>query len=41
VFEPDADAVEVYLSLRPQVDHVALSVLAATESLPGAVRIDI
>ncbi len=38
VIEPDADAVEVYLGMRPQVDHVAMSVLAATASLPGAER---
>src|SRR5580692_2314606 len=36
VIEPDAAAVEVYLGLRAQVDHVATSVLAATASLPGA-----
>ena len=36
VIEPDPVAVEVYRGLRPQVDHVAMSVLAATESLPGA-----
>jgi sugar (pentulose or hexulose) kinase len=40
VIEPDADAVEVYLGLRPQVDHVAMSVLAATASLPGAEQTD-
>ena len=38
VIEPDADAVEVYRGMRPQVDHVAMSVLAATASLPGADR---
>jgi xylulokinase len=38
VIEPDADAVEVYVGLRAQVDHVATSVLAATASLPGADR---
>jgi xylulokinase len=36
VIEPDPAAVEVYRGLRPQVDHVAMSVLAATASLPGA-----
>ena len=36
VIEPDPEAVEVYRKMRPQVDHVAVSVLAATESLPGA-----
>jgi xylulokinase len=36
IIEPDPLAVEVYRGLRPQVDHVAMSVLAATASLPGA-----
>jgi hypothetical protein len=40
VIEPAADAVEVYRGLRPQVDHVATSVLAATASLPGADRLE-
>ena len=31
---PDPDAVRVYRSMRPMVDHVAEAVLAATESLP-------
>ena len=34
VIEPDAKAVELYRRLRSQVDHVAVSVLVATESLP-------
>jgi xylulokinase len=34
VIEPDPDAVEVYRRMRPRVDHVAESVLTATESLP-------
>jgi sugar (pentulose or hexulose) kinase len=38
VIEPDPVGVEVYRSLRPQVDHVAAAVLAATASLPGAER---
>ncbi len=38
VNEPEAEAVEVYRGLRPQVDHVAAAVLAATASLPGAER---
>jgi hypothetical protein len=41
VIAPDADAVEVYLGLRPRVDHVAMSVLAATASLPGADEMDL
>ena len=38
VIGPDPDAVELYRRLRAQVDHVALSVLAATESLPEPER---
>jgi hypothetical protein len=38
VIEPDPDAVELYRRLRPQIDHVALSVLEATESLPESAR---
>ena len=38
VIEPDPDAVEVYRRQRPQVDHVANAVLAATESLPDPDR---
>jgi sugar (pentulose or hexulose) kinase len=38
VIEPEAEAVEVYRSLRAQVDHVAAAVLAATASLPEAVH---
>ncbi|HEY1826566.1 MAG TPA: FGGY-family carbohydrate kinase, partial [Acidimicrobiales bacterium] len=34
VIAPAPDAVEVYRSLRPQVDHVAGAVLAATKSFP-------
>jgi sugar (pentulose or hexulose) kinase len=41
MIEPDAAAVEVYLGLRAQVDHVATSVLAATASLPGAAQTDL
>ncbi len=41
VIEPDADAVEVYRNLRPQVDHVATAVLAATATLPGAERTEL
>ena len=36
VIEPTPTAVELYRGLRPRVDHVAVAVLAATESLPGA-----
>ena len=35
VIQPTPTSVELYRSLRPQVDHVAEAVLAATESLPG------
>ena len=35
---PDPGVVEVYRGLRARVDHVAESVLAATESLPGPDR---
>jgi xylulokinase len=38
VIEPDLAAVEVYRELRPRIDHVAHSVLAATASLPGTDR---
>jgi sugar (pentulose or hexulose) kinase len=38
VIEPDREAVEVYRRQRPQVDHVANAVLAATESLPDPDR---
>ncbi|HEY2215398.1 MAG TPA: FGGY-family carbohydrate kinase, partial [Acidimicrobiales bacterium] len=34
LIEPDPEAVEIYRAMRPQVEHVATSVLAATESLP-------
>jgi xylulokinase len=34
VIEPSAEAVDLYRRLRPQVEHVATSVLAATESFP-------
>ncbi len=40
VIEPEEEAVAVYQGLRPQVDHVAVSVLAATASLPGAERLE-
>jgi sugar (pentulose or hexulose) kinase len=36
---PDPGVVETYRSLRARVDHVAVSALAATESLPGPDRI--
>jgi sugar (pentulose or hexulose) kinase len=36
VIEPSPAAVELYRSLRPRIDHVAESVLAATETLPGS-----
>jgi xylulokinase len=36
VIQPTPTAVELYRALRPRVDHVAVAVLAATESLPGA-----
>jgi len=36
---PDPAVVEVYRGLRARVDHVAVSALAATESLPGPDRI--
>ena len=32
---PDPGTVELYRNLRRRVDHVAESVLAATESLPA------
>jgi sugar (pentulose or hexulose) kinase len=38
VIEPDPTAVEVYRELRPQVDHVASAVIAASDTLPGAGR---
>jgi sugar (pentulose or hexulose) kinase len=38
VITPAPAAVELYRALRPQVDHVARSVLDATASLPGADR---
>ena len=38
VIEPDAAAVEVYRELRPQMDHVASAVIAATDSFPGSGR---
>jgi sugar (pentulose or hexulose) kinase len=40
VIEPDPESVELYRRMRGRVDHVALSVLAATESLPEPERID-
>jgi xylulokinase len=36
LIEPDPAAVEVYRALRPQVEHVAQAVLAATATLPRA-----
>jgi sugar (pentulose or hexulose) kinase len=36
VIVPDPDAVELYRSLRPQVDHVAIAVLDATETFPSS-----
>jgi xylulokinase len=36
VITPDPAAVHLYRRLRPQVEHVATAVLAATESLPPA-----
>ena len=41
LIQPDPGAVEVYRALRPQVDHVAWAVLAATASLPGAERLEL
>ena len=38
LIEPDPGVVEIYRSLRARVDHVAESVLAATQSLPGPDR---
>jgi sugar (pentulose or hexulose) kinase len=38
VITPDPAAVELYRNLRPQADHVAGAVLAATESFPRADR---
>ncbi len=38
LIEPDLRAVDVYRGLRARVDHVAVSALAATESLPGPDR---
>jgi len=35
VIAPDPASVEVYRGLRPMVDHVAESVIAATDALPG------
>ncbi|MGP0032587.1 MAG: xylulokinase [Acidimicrobiales bacterium] len=35
IITPDPTAVHLYRRLRPQVDHVAHAVLAATESQPG------
>jgi xylulokinase len=40
VIQPDPESVELYRRMRGRVDHVALSVLAATESLPEPGRID-
>jgi sugar (pentulose or hexulose) kinase len=36
VITPEPQTVEVYRRLRPQVEHVATSVLAATEAFPRA-----
>ena len=36
LIEPDPEAVEAYRAMRPRVDHVAESVLAATGSLPAS-----
>ncbi|HWE67805.1 MAG TPA: FGGY family carbohydrate kinase [Acidimicrobiales bacterium] len=36
LIEPDPVAVDLYRRLRPQVEHVATAVLAATESFPWA-----
>ena len=36
VITPDPAAVHLYRRLRPQVEHVASAVLAATETLPPA-----
>jgi xylulokinase len=38
VITPDPAAVDLYRRLRPQMDHVAAAVLAATESFPWADR---
>jgi xylulokinase len=38
VIEPDLEAVAVYRTVRPRIDHVAHSVLAATASLPDPDR---
>ena len=38
VIEPDPSSVDVYRGLRPMVDHVAESVIAATDALPVAGR---
>ena len=38
VITPDPEAVAVYRGLRPQVDHVASAVLAATETFPWGDR---
>ncbi len=38
VITPAPDAVELYRGLRPQMDHVASAVLAATESFPWGDR---
>ena len=36
IIEPDPAAVDLYRRMRPQVDHVAVAVLEATESFPWA-----
>jgi hypothetical protein len=36
VITPDAPTVDFYRRLRPQVEHVATAVLAATEGFPWA-----
>ncbi len=38
VITPDPEIVDIYRRLRPQVEHVAVEMLAATESLPSADR---
>ncbi len=36
IITPDAATVELYRRMRPQVEHVATAVLAATEEFPWA-----
>jgi hypothetical protein len=35
VIQPNPASVALYRELRPRVDHLAIAVLAATDSLPG------